>query len=465
MTATPSDAAAARRPPDRAVPSEPPERPEPPEERPEGSEHPEQRRILAVLVASQLVSGAGLTAGIVVGALLAEEMLGSTGLAGIPTALFTGGSMLGALVIGRLCQQRGRRPGLGAGYAIGALGSVGVVAAVALDQVALLLPALLVYGAGTATNLQARYAGADLAAPHRRARALSRVLLAATLGAVAGPNLVPLTGDLARAWGIPPLAGPFLLAAVGYAAAAVLLTTLLHPDPLHLARARPPAPPAPPASPPAVATDAAPVAATDPDGTHGPDGADGPDDGGTRAPGVATGLWIMLLGQLPKVALMTMTPVHLAANGHGTGTIGLVVSLHIAAMFLPSPLTGLLTDRLGALPVAAASGITLCAAALLAAAAPGDSVPLLAVALTLAGVAWNLGLVSGTAVITAALPPGRGASTQGLADVGLAVAGSTGGLLSGLVVTAGGYDTLALGCALTALLATPLAVRAARRPA
>ncbi|MFB7383271.1 MFS transporter [Kitasatospora purpeofusca] len=411
--------------------------------------------MLAVLVASQLVSGAGLTAGIVVGALLAEQMLGSTGLAGIPTALFTGGSMLGALVVGRLCQRRGRRPGLGAGYAIGALGSVGVVAAVALDQVALLLPSLLVYGAGTATNLLARYAGADLAAPHRRARALSRVLLAATLGAVAGPNLVPLTGDIAHAWGIPPLAGPFLLAALGYTVAAVLLTALLRPDPLHLARARLPAP----------ETDTR--ADADAGGGSGSDSGDAPGPARKaadrpRGPGVTTGLWIMLLGQLPKVALMTMTPVHLAANGHGTGTIGLVVSLHIAAMFLPSPLTGLLTDRLGAPPVAAASGVLLCAAALLAAAAPGDSVPLVAVALTLAGIAWNLGLVSGTAVITAALPPGRGANTQGLADVGLAVAGSTGALLSGPAVTAGGYATLALACALTALLVTPLALRAAR---
>ncbi|WP_406098269.1 MFS transporter [Kitasatospora purpeofusca] len=415
--------------------------------------------MLAVLVASQLVSGVGLTAGIVVGALLAEQMLGSTGLAGIPTALFTGGSMLGALVVGRLCQRRGRRPGLGTGYAIGALGSVGVVAAVALDQVALLLPSLLVYGAGTATNLLARYAGADLAAPHRRARAVGRVLLAATLGAVAGPNLVPLTGDLARAWGIPPLAGPFLLAALGYTAAAVLLTALLRPDPLHLARARLPVP----------ETDTR--ADANASGGSGSGSGSGSGDavdpvrkdaGRPRGPGVATGLWIMLLGQLPKVALMTMTPVHLAANGHGTGTIGLVVSLHIAAMFLPSPLTGLLTDRLGALPVAAASGALLCVAALLAAAAPGDSVPLIAAALTLAGIAWNLGLVSGTAVITAALPPGHGANTQGLADVGLAVAGSTGALLSGLAVTAGGYDTLALACALTALLATPLALRAAR---
>ncbi|MFJ6378718.1 MFS transporter [Kitasatospora sp. NPDC092039] len=413
-------------------------------------EHPAQRRVLAVLVVSQLVSGVGLTAGVVVGALIAEEMLGSTGLAGLPTALFTGGSMLGALGIGRLCQAWGRRPGLGLGYAVGALGSVGVVVAVVADQVALLLPALLVYGAGTATNLLARYAGADLASPERRGRAVSRVLLASTFGAVAGPNLVALVGGPAEDWGVPRTAAPFLLAAVGYAVAAVVIGALLRPDPLRSARAATP-PPAP-AEPAEAAEPAEPGKAAE---------AAKPSDR-SRAPGVATGLWIMVLAQLPKVALMTMVPVHLAANGHGTGVIGLVVSLHIGAMFLPSPLSGLLVDRWGALPVAAASGVTLGAAALLAGLAPADSVPVLAAALLLAGVGWNLGLVGGTAVVTAAAPPSRGAATQGLADVGLSVAGCTGGLLSGPVVAAGGYETLAFGCALVALLVALPAVRAAR---
>ncbi|MET8545139.1 MFS transporter [Kitasatospora sp. NPDC004799] len=408
-------------------------------------QHPAQRRVLAVLVVSQLVSGVGLTAGVVVGALIAEEMLGSTGLAGLPTALFTGGSMLGALGIGRLCQSWGRRPGLGLGYAIGALGSVGVVVAVAADQVVLLLPALLVYGAGTATNLLARYAGADLATPERRGRAVSRVLLASTFGAVAGPNLVALVGGPAEDWGVPRTAAPFLLAAVGYAVAAVVIGALLRPDPLRSARAATPPPtPAPAPAEPAEAAEAAKAS-------------DRP-----RSPGVATGLWIMVLVQLPKVALMTMVPVHLAANGHGTGVIGLVVSLHIGAMFLPSPLSGLLVDRWGALPVAAAAGVTLGAAALLAGLAPADPVPVLAVALLLAGVGWNLGLVGGTAVVTAAAPPARGAATQGLADVGLSVAGCTGGLLSGPVVAAGGYETLAFGCAPVALLVALPALRAAR---
>ncbi|MGW2398206.1 MFS transporter [Kitasatospora sp. NPDC001664] len=409
---------------------------------------PEQRRTLAVLIAAQTLSGTGLAAGITVGALLADDLLGSTGLAGVPSALFTGGAVLGALAIGRLCQRYGRRPGLAAGYAAGALGSLGVVAAVAAQHVALLLFALLVYGAGTATNLQARYAGADLAAPHRRGRAAGVVLLATTLGAVVGPNLVTVSGEAAEGWGIPPLAGPFLLAALAYGAAAVLIGVLLRPDPLLLARRL------------AVgAADSAEAPAERPaerlaEPTTGA--------AASRGPGVATGLWVMLLGQAVMIAVMTMTPVHLGHHGHGTGAAGLVIGLHVGAMFLPSPVSGWLVDRFGPLPVAAAGGLTLAAAGVLAAAAPGHSVGALAVALVLLGLGWNLGLVSGTAIVTAAVPVERRASAQGSADGALAVAGSTGGLASGVVVAAGGYPVLAVCGALLALLVVPVTVAAAR---
>ena len=51
---------------------------------------PVQRRILTVLVLGQLLAGAGLAAGVTVGALLAEDLLGGPGLSGLPSALFTG---------------------------------------------------------------------------------------------------------------------------------------------------------------------------------------------------------------------------------------------------------------------------------------------------------------------------------------------------------------------------------------
>ncbi|MFE0188485.1 MFS transporter [Streptomyces sp. NPDC059008] len=404
---------------------------------------PEQRRILAVLVFSQILSGAGLAAGITVGALLAEEMLGSTGLAGVPSALFTAGSAFGAVGIGRICRRWGRRPGLALGYGTGALGSLGVVAAAAVDSAPLLFLGLLVYGAGTATNLMARYAGADLASPARRGRAVSTVLFATTFGAVVGPNLVTLTGRLAHSWGIPRLAGPFILATAAFGAAAVVLAFLLRPDPLRLAQTL-----AEKASPPADA------AAAD----------DRPAPPPQRGR-VVMGTLVMVLTQLVMIAIMTMTPVHMRAHGHGTQEAGFVIALHVGAMFLPSPLTGLLVDRVGRLWTAAASGVTLLAAGVLAATASPHSVPALATALMLLGLGWNFGLVSGTAIVTDALPPANRAAAQGLVDVGISVAGAAGGASSGLVVVAGGFTTLALSGGILALAIVPLVAWAARRPA
>ena len=65
------------------------------EERQQREEPPEQRRTLAVLLSAQILSGLGLAAGITVGALLAEQMLGSSRLSGLPTVFFTIGSPRG----------------------------------------------------------------------------------------------------------------------------------------------------------------------------------------------------------------------------------------------------------------------------------------------------------------------------------------------------------------------------------
>ncbi|MFC9516602.1 MFS transporter [Nocardiaceae bacterium NPDC056970] len=402
-----------------------------------------QRRVLAVLVTAQILSGAGLAAGITVGALLAQDMLGGTGLAGVPSALFTIGSAAAAVTVGRISQRLGRRPGLAAGYAVGALGSLGVVAAAAVDSVVLLLISLFVYGAGTATNLQARYAGADLAEPAHRGRAVSTVLVATTLGAVVGPNLVTVMGSVADGLGIPALAGPFILAAVAYAAAGAVLWSMLRPDPLLLAR--------------------------DIDATAGESGVIAPDSADEHAatrtwnPSVTLGATVMVLTQLVMVAVMTMTPIHMLHHGHGTGAAGLVIAIHVAAMYLPSPLSGRLADRFGPRPVAGAAALTMLAAGVTAATAPGESAAALAVALALLGLGWNFGLISGTAIITDAVPIATRARTQGTVDLTIAIAGAGGGLTSGLVVGAASYGWLAILGGLISLLIVPaLAVHARR---
>ncbi|WP_432009739.1 MFS transporter [Streptomyces cucumeris] len=412
-----------------------------------------QRRALTVLVTAQILSGAGMAAGITVGALLAEDMLGTTGLAGLPAALFTAGAAVGAMAIGRLSQRWGRRPGLALGYATAAAGSLGVVVAGTADSVPLLFLSLVLYGAGSATNLLARYAGADLAPPDRRGRAVSTVLLATTFGAVLGPNLVGVTGDLAHSWDMPRLVGPFLLAAVAYTLGSGVLAGWLRPDPLLLAREL-----------------AAREAASDSDGATEAGSAAGPAvvpaDGERTAPGVVTGATVMVIGQLVMIAIMTMTPVHMKDHGHSTQAAGLVIALHVGAMFLPSPLSGYLVDRVGRLRVAAAGSAVLLSAGLVAAFASPHSMPALATALVLLGLGWNLGLVSATAIITDAVPLERRAAVQGLVDVGVAIAGTTGGLASGLVVAGGGYGYLAAGGGILALTVIPvLALATQPRPA
>jgi MFS family permease len=411
------------------------------------TEPPEQRRTLGVLLLAQLLSGAGLAAGITVGALLAEQMLGSSRLSGLPTVFFTIGSAAAALGLGRLSQRFGRRAGLSTGYLAGAVGSLGAVVAAGIGSIVLLFASMLVYGAGAATNLQARYAGADLAAPTRRGRAVSIVLLATAFGAILGPNLVKITGTLATKLGLPALSGPFLLAAVAYTSGALVLWLLLRPDPLLLARS--------------IAADAAsrrPEAATESPGSTA-----APKAGESWSWPVASGAGIMIITQLIMVAIMTITPVHIAHHGHGISITGIVIGAHVAGMFLPSPFSGWLVDRFGYLAIAISAGVTLLAAGLIAALAPPDSVAMLLLALVLLGVGWNLGLVSGTTLVTDAVPLATRARTQGVVDLGIALAGAAGGLSSGLIFAATSYATLALAGGLIALLIIPVVtvVRAA----
>ena len=407
------------------------------------AEPPEQRRTLVILVLAQVLSGAALAAGVTVGALLAQDMLGSARLSGLPTALFATGGAIAAVGVGRLSERSGRRVGLSAGYLVGAVGSFGVVTAAWLDNVILLFTSLFVYGAGVATNLQARYAGADLAAPARRGRAVSTVLVATTVGAVLGPNLVTATGRVAQAIEIPALAGPFLLAGVAYIAAGLLLWAMLRPDPLQLARAL------------ATASKGYDGSTLEEPSTAGPKFISR--SGSVWSPAVIGGAGILVLTQFVMVAIMTMTPIHIQHYGHDLSATGVVIGAHIAAMFLPSPLSGWLVDRFGRRAIATTSAVTLFASGVLAAWAPSASVITLGVALILLGLGWSFGLVSGSTVITDAVPLNYRARTQGTVDLVVAMAAACGGLGSGLLVSATSYRTLALLGGLVALAVIPVA--------
>lgn len=393
------------------------------------------KRTLFVVSISQIFGGAGLAAGVTVGALIAQQMLGTDAFAGLPSALFTLGSAGSALIVGRLSQRYGRRTGLSAGFMIGGLGAIGVIMAAIINSIFLLFISLLIYGAGTATNLQARYAGTDLANHKQRATAVSITMVFTTFGAVAGPSLVNVMGDFALSIGVPSLAGPFILAAAAYMLAGVVLFIMLRPDPLVIARTI--------------------EAANEEPGDKGHLAAT---EHTENKKGIIVGATVMVLTQIVMVAIMTMTPVHMRHHGHDLGAVGLVIGFHIGAMYLPSLVTGVLVDRLGRTAMAISSGTTLLLAGVIAAFAPGDSMVLLVIALSLLGLGWNFGLISGTALIVDSTDTATRAKTQGTVDVLIALSGAAGGALSGMIVAGSSYLALSFTGGMLSLLLIPVVV-------
>ena len=402
------------------------------------AQHKLYKRSLFVVIMSQIFGGAGLAAGITVGAILAKDMLGTESFAGLPTALFTLGSALSAFLVGRLSQRFGRRYGLSFGFIAGGIGAIAVVIAATMDNAFLLFLALFVYGAGTSTNLQARYAGTDLATEKQRATAISIAMVSTTFGAVAGPNLVTPMGNFAMSIGIPALAGPFLLAAAAYLIAGLIFLCYLRPDPFLVARA----------------------IAVEKEKQLQKIAADGNQlvQSKVNRAGVLVGAMVLVISHIVMVGIMTMTPIQMQNHGAGLTAVGLVIGLHIAAMYLPSLGTGIVVDKMGRTFMVIASGVTLAVAGIMAALAPGHSIFWLAFALILLGLGWNFGLISGTAIIIDSTDMKTRAKTQGSVDVWVALAGTMGGLLSGVIVAYSSYAILGLVGALVAISLIPLMI-------
>ena len=81
------------------------------------------KRTLIIVSISQMFGGAGLAAGITVGALLAQQMLGTDAFAGLPAAMFTMGSAIAAFCW-EVIAKYGRRVGLAGGFIVGGLGAI-----------------------------------------------------------------------------------------------------------------------------------------------------------------------------------------------------------------------------------------------------------------------------------------------------------------------------------------------------
>lgn len=369
---------------------------------------------LRALRVAAVCGGAGQALAGSAGALLAGQLSGSAAMDGAPQALLVAGAAMSAVGISTLNRRRGRRTGLAAGAATAVAGCLVVTLGAAEHALSAVLLGCLLLGAGNTSVMLGRYAAADLAAEALRPRSMAAVLVATTLGAVAGPNFLGPAADFAGAVGLPRLSGPYVIGAALFCASTLALV-------LGLPKVR--LAPTPAARPP-------------------------------LGPAGRAGLLVLATANLVMVAVMTMAPVHLHSEGSGLTAIGLVISAHIAGMFAPSPLSGRLVERNGPQRMSAVALVLVAVAAGLAALAAGRTA-LLVPALVLVGVAWNVALVAGSTLLTRGVLPDQRPSREGWGEVGMGVAAAGGGVAAGPMVMAGGYSSLALTAAAAATLVLP----------
>jgi MFS family permease len=394
-----------------------------------------RRRTTAVLLASQVLGGIGIGIGIafatVVGARVGGDALG--GLAATATVV---GTAVVAVPLTPLMSARGRRPGLALAYLAGAAGAALTVVAAVVSNYPLLLIGLTAFGGSSTASFQARFAAADLTPPDRRARAISLLVWATTIGAVLGPSLAAPASRSVTAWGIPAAAGPFAWACAAFAAAAVIIAAGLRPDPLLTARTLAPETP-----------------------TTGRSGSVWSGFRAVRAtPLGRIALTAVAVVHTAMASVMSMTPLEMSHHGAGMNLIGLVVSAHVLGMYAFSPAMGWLADRVGRITAICLSVALLAVAALLAATAGASHTQSMA-ALFVLGLGWSAGLVAGSALLTDSVPTAARAAAQGLSDLVMSSAAALGTAVAGVVVAQAGYAWLNAAVVLALLCFAALTLR------
>ena len=384
-----------------------------------------QKKSLRILSGAQTLSGLGVTGTFAAGSLLVVQITDSEALAGlVQTATVVGAALL-ALPLAKWTALGGRRRALSTGYLVGALGATFALIGGINNLFFMILLGAAMIGGASAAGYQARFGAIDLATDENRARDLSLVVWASTVGSVLGPNLMEPAGAVAEKLGFPRLVGPYLVAVITLILAATLILIFLKPDPYLLARTE-------------ADIDVTQKAVK------------------TRAafkivrsePKALLGLTSVVIGHIAMVTIMVMTPVHMGHVDVELRLIGLVISVHVLGMFAFSPLVGKLTDQIGREKTIIIGALILLLAALVSGLAYADAVFQLGVGLFLLGLGWSMTMIAGSTLLAESVPLEGKAASQGLSDLLMNGGGAIGGAIAGLIIAFLSYGWL---CALVTL--------------
>jgi len=139
--------------------------------------------------------------------------------------------------------------------------------------------------------------------------------------------------------------------------------------------------------------------------------------------------------------------------------VGTVISLHVAGMFAPSPISGWLADRIGPTAVAGVGCFFVVVAGVGGALSDPHSAGSMVLVLVTLGVGWNFGVVGGSTLIARSVTTSLRVYVEGVGEIAMGVAAAAAAPLAGLIIALGGFSALSLVVAVIAL-----AVAACLRP-
>lgn len=393
-----------------------------------------QRKVVKTLASAQVLSGVGTAGTVAAGSLLVASISNSETLAGLAQTSAVLGAAALALPLARITARGGRRAALSIGYFTGFVGSIFAIWGGTSRNLALMLIGTFLVGAASAAAYQARFAAIDLATDETRAKQLSFVVWGSTIGAVAGPNLMQPSGNIAESFGLPRLVGPYLISAMTLAAAALLINIFLKPDPYLLANK---------------------------------DLANQREKGATKKalahirsnPAALFAIAAIAIGHLAMVSVMVMTPVHMAHVDVTLTVIGLVISVHVLGMFAFSPIVGSLSDRLGRVRVIQIGLAILMLSAVISGFAHADDAYTLGVGLFLLGLGWSCTLIAGSALLSESVADTFKASSQGASDLVMNLSGAGGGAIAGVIIGTLSYGWLCFSAAVPVTILALLSLK------
>lgn len=360
---------------------------------------PLARRAALILAAAGALAGAGGPIAIGASGLIGLLLLpaGQKAFATLPVTAFVVGTALASMPAALLMQRVGRRNGFLVGLALGTVASLGASAAIAAQSFAAFVIMMAGLGAAGAFIQQYRFAAADAAEPAFKPRAIAWVMAAGVVSGIIGPQV-----SINAGWLIPPAgaAAPFVVLAVLYLVAALIMTRLVVPAP----------------APVKTSSRGRPLGRI------------------VFQPPFLVALVSAVASFSLMILVMTAAPIAMVGHQHSMADSQLAIQWHVIAMFGPSFFTGGLIARFGRGTIATIGFALIGVAALVG--LSGTGLWQFGLALILLGAGWNFAYIAATAMLATLYRPEESFMVQAVNE--LIVSGvvaiasfSSGGLLAG----------------------------------